>query len=141
MFYVKFVHWAARIPNSDTLCDSFRSAGTNWRLNFSLFLLSSRGSVSCPCRMWPGFKELRLAKESVAPWRRSSASWMPERTGRLPSWSGTQASSDNAQKVIKNAVNDAGLRVATLSWCTVLSSCVDQGQGSCAQCLSTSAPS
>ena len=33
--------------------------------------------------MWPGSKELRLAKESVAPWRRSSAGWMSEKTGRL----------------------------------------------------------
>ena len=28
-------------------------------------------------------KRLRLAKESVAPCRRSSGGWMPERTGRL----------------------------------------------------------
>ena len=27
------------------------------------------------------------------------------------------------------------MRAATPSWCTVLSSRVDQGQGSCAQCL------
>ena len=33
--------------------------------------------------MWPGSKELQLANECVAPWRRSSAGWMPERTGRL----------------------------------------------------------
>ena len=32
--------------------------------------------------MWSGSRELRLARESVAPWRRSSAGWMPERTGR-----------------------------------------------------------
>ena len=46
-------------------------------------LLAARGSVTCPGRMWPGSKELRLAKESVISWRRSSAGWMPERTGRL----------------------------------------------------------
>ena len=83
MSHVKFVNWAALIPNSDKLCNSFRAAGTNGRLDFSLSLLAAHGSVTCPCRMWPGSKELQLAKESVAPWRRSSAGWMPERTGRL----------------------------------------------------------
>ena len=71
------------MPNSDKLCNSFRAAGTNRHLDFSFSLLAACGSVSCPCRMWPGPKELRLAKESVAPWQRTSASWMPERTGRL----------------------------------------------------------
>ena len=33
--------------------------------------------------MWPRSKKLRLVKESVASWRRSSAGWMPERTGRF----------------------------------------------------------
>ena len=81
--HVKFVHWAARMPNSDKLCNSFRASEANWRLDLSLSLLAAAGSVSWPCRMWPGSKELRLAKESVAPWRRSSADWMPERTRRL----------------------------------------------------------
>ena len=83
MSHVKFVHWVARMRNSDKLCNSFRAAGTNGRLEFSLYLQAARGSVTCPCKMWPGSKELRLAKESVAPWRRSSAGWMPERTERL----------------------------------------------------------
>ena len=81
--HVKFVHWAVRMSNSDKLCNSFRVAGANGCLDFSLSLLAACGSVTCPSRMWPGSKELRLAKESVAPWRRSSAGWMPERTGRL----------------------------------------------------------
>ena len=80
---VKFVHWAARMPNSDKLCNRFRAAGVNGCLDFSLSLLAACGSVSWSCRMWPGSKELRLAKESVASWWRSSAGWMPERTGRL----------------------------------------------------------
>ena len=83
MSNVKFIHWAARMPNSDKLCSSVRAAGTNERLDFSLSLLAAWGSVSCPCRMWPGSKELQLAKKSVAPWWRSSAGWMPERTRRL----------------------------------------------------------
>ena len=65
------------------ICNSFRAAGTNGCLDFSLSLLAAQGSVSWPCRMWPGSKELRLAKESVAPWRRSEAGWMIERTGKL----------------------------------------------------------
>ena len=83
MSHVKFVHWAARLPNSDKLCNSFRAAGTNGRLDFSLSLLAACGSVICPCRMLPESKELRLGKESVACGRRSSAGWMSKRTGRL----------------------------------------------------------
>ena len=81
--HVKFVHWAAWMPNSDKLCNSFRAAGTNGRLDLSLSLLLAFGSVSWPCKMQPGSKELRLAKESVTPWWRRSADWMPEKTGRL----------------------------------------------------------
>ena len=83
MSQCKFVLWAARMPNSNKLCNSFGAAGTNGCLDPSLSLLAACGSVSCPCRMWPGSKELRLAKESVAPSRQSSAGWMLERTGRL----------------------------------------------------------
>ena len=45
-------------------------------------------------------------------------------------WIGTKACSDNAQSVIKNAVNEASMRAASPNWCRVLSSLVDQGQGS-----------
>ena len=83
MSHVKFIHWAARMLNSDKLCDGFSAIGANGCLDFSLSLLAACGSVSWPCRMLPGSKELQLAKESVAPWRQSSAGWMPERTGRL----------------------------------------------------------
>ena len=71
------------MTNSDKLCNNFRAAGKNECLDFSLSLLAACGSVSWPCRMWPGSKELQLAKEGVAPWRQSSAGWMPERTGRF----------------------------------------------------------
>ena len=67
--HVRFVHWAARMPNSDKLYNSFRAAGTNKCLDFSLRLIAACGSVSWPPRMWPGSNELRLAKESVAPCR------------------------------------------------------------------------
>ena len=39
--HVKFVHWVARMPNSDKLCNSFRAAGTNGRLDLSLSLLAA----------------------------------------------------------------------------------------------------
>ena len=71
------------MPNSDKLCNSFHAARTNGCLDFSLSLLAACDSVSWPCRMWPGSKELRLAKESDTPWRESSAGWMAERTGKL----------------------------------------------------------
>ena len=83
MSHVKFVHWVWRMPNSDKLCNSFRAAGANGCLDFSLSSLAACGSESWPCRMWLGSKKLGLAEESVAPWRRSSAGWMPVRTGRL----------------------------------------------------------
>ena len=44
--HVKFIHWAAWMPNSDKLCNSFCKAGTNRCLDFSLSLLAARGSVS-----------------------------------------------------------------------------------------------
>ena len=59
------------MPNSDKLCNNFDAAGTNGRLDFNLSLLAVCGSVSWPCRMWPGSKELLLAKENVAPWGES----------------------------------------------------------------------
>ena len=49
---------------NNKLCNSFRAAGTNRCLDFSLSMLAACGSVSWPCRIWPGSKELRLAKES-----------------------------------------------------------------------------
>ena len=68
MSNVMFVHWEARMLSSDKSCDSFHSTGANGCLDFSLSLLAACGSVSWPCRMWPGSKKLRLTKESVAPW-------------------------------------------------------------------------
>ena len=83
MSHVKFVHWAARMSNSDKLCKSFHEAEANWCLDFNLSLLAACVLGSWPCRMWPGSKEPRLAKENIAPWGRGSAGWMPERTGSL----------------------------------------------------------
>ena len=63
---IKFVHWAAQMPNSDKLCNSFRAAGANGCIDFSLSLLAACGLVNWPCKMWPGSKELRLAEKSIA---------------------------------------------------------------------------
>ena len=82
MFHLAFVHWATRVPIVDRLSSSFRAAGTNGCLDLSLFLSALCGPTRQPCRIWSGSRELRLARERVAPWRRSSAGWMPESTGR-----------------------------------------------------------
>ena len=75
MSHVKFIHWAARMPNSDKPCNSFRAAGANGCLDFSLSLLADCGSVSWPCRMWPARVSLLGGEAQLA--------GMPERTGRL----------------------------------------------------------
>ena len=41
MSHLVFVHWAARMPISDRLSSSFRAAGINGRLDFSLSLRAS----------------------------------------------------------------------------------------------------
>ena len=82
MSHFVFVHWAARTSISERLSRDFRAAGTNERLDFNLSLRTSCDSCNWPCKMWSGSRELRMARESVAPWRRSSVGWMPERTGR-----------------------------------------------------------
>ena len=41
MSHVKFVHWAARMPNSDKLCNSFSAAGANGVSRFQSLLASS----------------------------------------------------------------------------------------------------
>ena len=46
MSHVKLVHWAAQMPSSDKLCNSFRAAGTKGCLDFSLSLLAACDSVS-----------------------------------------------------------------------------------------------
>ena len=55
--HVKFVNWAARMPNLDNLCNNLRAAGRNGCLDFSLPLLEACDSVSWPCRMWSGCKK------------------------------------------------------------------------------------
>ena len=41
---------------------------------------------------------------------------------------GMQASGDNAQSIIKNAVNKASMHTMTTNWCAILSCRVDQGK-------------
>ena len=82
MFHLVFVHWATQVPISDRLSRRFRAAGTNGCRDLSLFPSAPWDPSKRPCRMWSRSRELRLARERVAPWRRSSAGWMPESTGR-----------------------------------------------------------
>ena len=56
-------------------------------------------------------------------------------------WYGTQASSDNGQRVIKNAVSEASMHTTTPNWCAVLSCGVYQGKSRDAQCLGICTPS
>ena len=56
-------------------------------------------------------------------------------------WCGTQASTDNAQSIIDNAVNEVSMRTTTPNWCVVLSCGVYQGKSRDAQCLDTCIPS
>ena len=56
-------------------------------------------------------------------------------------WCGTQTSSDNAQSIIENAVNEVSMRNTTPNWCAVLSGGVDQGKSRDTQCLATCTPS
>ena len=67
MFHFVFVHLAARTSISERLSSNFRTAGTNERLDFNLSLHTSCDSRNWPCKMWSGSRELRLARESVAP--------------------------------------------------------------------------
>ena len=60
------------------------------------------------------------------------AGCLKEPEGIVYRWSGTQASSDNAQGVIEYTVDEACVRAAAPDWCAVLGSRVDQRQCSCA---------
>ena len=128
------------MPNLDKLCNDFRAAGTNGCLDFSLSLLATCDSVSWSLQNVARVQRIAInqgERRSLA--RSSAAGCLRELEGCPLEW--TSASSDNAQSVIKNAVNQASMRAATPSWCTVLSSRVDQGQGSSTQCPDTSASS
>ena len=56
-------------------------------------------------------------------------------------WCGTQASSDNAQSIIENAVNEASMRTTTPNRCAVLRCEVDLGESRDEQCLGICSPS
>ena len=69
------------MPSLGRSFNSFHEAGTNGRLDFNLSLGTSGNPASSSRKIWSGPRVPRLAKESVAPERRSSAGWMPERVG------------------------------------------------------------
>ena len=112
---------SGQINCADKLCDNFRTAGSNGCLNFSL-LASSLPLSQLAMQNVEGFKELRLTKETVAPWQQRLADWMLEGSGRL------SVGVRHRHPVIMHKA------------CTALSRQVDKRQGSCAQCLGTSTP-
>ena len=60
----------------------------------------------------------RLAKESVAPERRSSADWVPERIGRWPIGVG-QRHPVTMRKTSFKTVDETSVCTATPNWCAV----------------------
>ena len=81
-FQLCFVHCFTGMSSSDKLFNSFHAAGTKGRLDLSLPWCASCCPTNCPCSTPSGSWIARFAKESVAPNWRSSAGWMPARTGK-----------------------------------------------------------
>ena len=81
-FHLCFVHCFTRMLSLNKLSNSFHAAGTNGRLDLSLSKCAFCCPTNCPCSTWSGSWIALFAKESVAPNRRSSAGWMPARTGK-----------------------------------------------------------
>ena len=67
----------------DKLPNNFHAAGTNGRLDLSLPSCVSCCPTNCLCSTWSGSWIARFVKKSVAPNRRSSADWIPARTGKF----------------------------------------------------------
>ena len=67
----------------DKLPNSFHAAGTNGCLDLSLPRSPSCCPTNCLCSTWSGSWIAQFAKESIAPYRRSSAGWMPASTGKI----------------------------------------------------------
>ena len=70
------------MPSLDKLSNSFHAAGTNGYLDLSLSRCASCCPTNCQYSTWSGSWISRFPKESADPNRRSSAGWMPARTGK-----------------------------------------------------------
>ena len=114
------------MPSLDRSFNSIHAAGTNGRLDFSLFLGSSDNPASWPCKIWSGSRMPRLAKESVARKRPSSAGWMSKRIGR---WS-----------VGVGGRHPVAMRKASFKTLSTVRVCALRHQSG-AQCFSATAPS
>ena len=125
----------------DKLPNSFHAATTNGRLDLSLPRCASCCPTNCPCSTWSGLWMARFVKESVAPYRRGLAGWMPARTGKSSVGVGRKHPVTIVQSIIENAVNEVCMRTTTPNWCAILSDGVDQGKSRDAQCLGTFTPS
>ena len=64
------------------LFNKFRAAGTNERLDLTLFWRASEDPFKKPTSMWSESRYPQLTKENVAPTIQSSAGWMPKSMGR-----------------------------------------------------------
>ena len=125
----------------NNLSNSFHSSGTNGRLHLSLPRCASCFPTNCPCSSWSG-SWIDIHGQHDSPKGVSLLIGGAQRAGCLrgqasPSLRGTQASSNNAQSIIENAVNKASMRTTTPNWCAVLSCGVDQVKSRDAQCLGT----
>ena len=78
VLHLWFVHSETQMPSLARLSKRFRAADTNGRLDHSLTWRVSENPLKRPYKVWSGSRDLRWAKESVAPIRRSSAGCMPE---------------------------------------------------------------
>ena len=81
-FHLCYVHCFTWMSSLDKLPNSFHAASTNGCLNLILPRCASCCPTNCPCSTWSESWIARFAKESVAPSRRSSAGWMPAKTGK-----------------------------------------------------------
>ena len=123
-----------RTFSSDRLFHSFHTAGTNGRLDLSLPWCASCCPINCPCKTWSGSWIARFAKKTVALNLRSSAGWMPARTGKFSVGEGRKH-----PVTIHKA--SSSMRTTTPNWCAVLSCGVDQEKSRDGQCLGICTPS
>ena len=90
---------------------SYCTAGTYRCLDWRRRAFAQDGRVSVEWSRCLGSMP-RRARKSLAPLRRSSAGWVPERIERLSAGVGAQASSHNSQGVVDGGVNKADMSTA-----------------------------
>ena len=135
-FHLCFVDCFTRMSSLDKLHNSFHAAGTNGRLDLSLPRCASCCPTNC-LHYIVGIMDSMIRQEKCRS-KSEELSWLDACENRqVLRWCGTQATSDNAQSIIENAVNVTSRRTTTSNWCTVLSGRVDQRKSKDADCLGT----